>query len=224
MPHDVTSVHCAGHLHPTKKLFRYELQHYAQLSFTQMLCPACGLECKCGATEVVLMNTTKIEHCNSVFCHNFFFFNYYCSATYFQISDVFYAQTQAHYFRCSNLCHVRPSPGVCHGDDLFYLFPAGPILMPPADGPQDLQRPDDLAVRDIISKLWTNFATTGYGNCMKSLASSGEEIPQNDYVNATGRNRFISILIQMLLYSQISKKIYFIHFVAVVMVQTLTKS
>ncbi|XP_050727486.1 esterase E4-like isoform X2 [Eriocheir sinensis] len=95
LPHDVTSTHYAGHLHPTKKTFRYELQHYAQLSFTQMLCPACGLE------------------------------------------------------------------WVCHGDDLFYLFPAGPILMPPPDGPQDLQRPDDLAVRDIISKLWTNFAATG---------------------------------------------------------------
>ncbi|MPC97100.1 hypothetical protein E2C01_092392 [Portunus trituberculatus] len=31
----------------------------------------------------------------------------------------------------------------------------------PWERPSDLQQPDDLALRDIILTLWTNFAATG---------------------------------------------------------------
>ena len=54
--------------------------------------------------------------------------------------------------------------GITHGDELFYLFRGGPRLTPP-NAPSgwlsDLQRPDDLALRNIITTLWTNFAATG---------------------------------------------------------------
>ncbi|KAG7153838.1 Bile salt-activated lipase-like 8 [Homarus americanus] len=53
---------------------------------------------------------------------------------------------------------------VSHGDDLYYLFRGGPFLQPPQQSPKrlhDLQSKDDLAVRDIITALWTNFAATG---------------------------------------------------------------
>lgn len=160
MPHDVTSTHHAGHLHPTKKTFRYELQHYAQLSFTQMLCPACGLECKCGVEEAA----QKLSFAILDFVIIYFIISHIVLLSHVFPTlkcDICINILHAPYFRCSNFWHVHAPPGVCHGDDLFYLFPAGPIMMPPSDGPQDLQHPDDLAIRDIISKLWTNFAATG---------------------------------------------------------------
>lgn len=49
------------------------------------------------------------------------------------------------------------STGVMHADDILYLFP-GETLKP---GLQPLERPEDLALRDIMSKLWVNFAYTG---------------------------------------------------------------
>ncbi|KAG0727829.1 Venom carboxylesterase-6 [Chionoecetes opilio] len=96
--HDLTTAHHAHHLHPTKKTFRYELQHVAELSLWNLICLSCE----------------------------------------------------------NNM--------VCHGDDLYYLFRGGPLLTPPIPNlkrPKDLQRPDDLALRDIITTLWTNFAATG---------------------------------------------------------------
>ncbi|XP_050727493.1 cholinesterase 2-like [Eriocheir sinensis] len=91
--HDLTTALHAAHHHPTKKTFRYELQHRGQFSLLNFMCPSCSQD------------------------------------------------------------------WVCHGDDLFYLFPGGPIPAPLSS--EDLQRPDDLAVRDIIVALWTNFAITG---------------------------------------------------------------
>ncbi|XP_050727496.1 esterase E4-like [Eriocheir sinensis] len=62
----------------------------------------------------------------------------------------------------SNLqCPSCDREWVNHGDDLFYLFTPGPLLGLPSEPPQSLQRPDDLAVSDIMTTLWTNFATTG---------------------------------------------------------------
>ncbi|KAK8372888.1 hypothetical protein O3P69_014147 [Scylla paramamosain] len=40
VPHDRISAHHAG------KIYRYELQHYAQLSFGQLICPSCDNKCK----------------------------------------------------------------------------------------------------------------------------------------------------------------------------------
>ncbi|XP_063860225.1 venom carboxylesterase-6-like [Scylla paramamosain] len=96
--HDLTTARHAQAVHPTGRTFRYELQHYAQLSLSQLLCPSCDKK------------------------------------------------------------------WVSHVDDLYYLFRGGPLLTPPTapqDRPKDLQRPDDLALRDIITTLWTNFAATG---------------------------------------------------------------
>ncbi|KAK8372884.1 hypothetical protein O3P69_007822 [Scylla paramamosain] len=92
VPHDRISAHHAG------KIYRYELQHYAQLSFGQLICPSCD------------------------------------------------------------------NKWVSHVDDLYYLFRGGPLLSPrtaPPQRPKDLQLPDDLTLRDIITTLWTNFAATG---------------------------------------------------------------
>lgn len=55
-------------------------------------------------------------------------------------------------------------PLVPHGDDLYLLFRGGPLLQPPflpSQRPYDLSRQDDLALRDILITLWTNFAATG---------------------------------------------------------------
>lgn len=48
-------------------------------------------------------------------------------------------------------------PGVTHLDDLIYMFPADALL----GGSKPLSSPEDLAVRDIMAKLWVNFAATG---------------------------------------------------------------
>uniref|UniRef100_A0A0P4WCJ5 Carboxylic ester hydrolase n=1 Tax=Scylla olivacea TaxID=85551 RepID=A0A0P4WCJ5_SCYOL len=44
---------------------------------------------------------------------------------------------------------------VSHVDDLFYLFTGGTTVFAP------LERDDDLRLRDIITKLWVNFAASG---------------------------------------------------------------
>ncbi|XP_069169364.1 carboxylic ester hydrolase-like isoform X1 [Procambarus clarkii] len=43
---------------------------------------------------------------------------------------------------------------VTHADDLFYFFTGGEAWLP-------LTRPQDLAFRDLLIRLWVNFATTG---------------------------------------------------------------
>ncbi|XP_050713771.1 juvenile hormone esterase-like [Eriocheir sinensis] len=43
---------------------------------------------------------------------------------------------------------------VSHVDDLFYIFSGGPVWAP-------LEREEDLRLRDIITKLWANFAAIG---------------------------------------------------------------
>ncbi|XP_071526068.1 pyrethroid hydrolase Ces2a-like [Panulirus ornatus] len=52
---------------------------------------------------------------------------------------------------------------VVHGDDLFYLFWGGPIFDSKSTPKplRDLQQEEDLALRDIMTTLWTNFAETG---------------------------------------------------------------
>ncbi|XP_069944782.1 cholinesterase 1 isoform X2 [Cherax quadricarinatus] len=49
---------------------------------------------------------------------------------------------------------------VPHEDELLYLFQAEELLGP-SKYLQQLRTPEDLEMRDIMSKLWTNFATTG---------------------------------------------------------------
>ncbi|KAK7016407.1 hypothetical protein SK128_019436 [Halocaridina rubra] len=46
---------------------------------------------------------------------------------------------------------------VSHADDLQYLYGNNPYFPP-------LERAEDLQVQDTMLTLWTNFATTGYGN------------------------------------------------------------
>ncbi|XP_045134687.1 juvenile hormone esterase-like [Portunus trituberculatus] len=118
VPHDRASGHHAG------KIYRYELQHYAQLSFGQLICPSCD------------------------------------------------------------------NKWVSHVDDLYYLFLGGPLLSPrtaPTERPKDLHLPDDLALRDIITTLWTNFAATGNPTPDGSLGFTWEaSTPQNlQYLSLT---------------------------------------
>nr|ALO17576.1 juvenile hormone esterase like 7 [Scylla paramamosain] len=48
---------------------------------------------------------------------------------------------------------------VGHGDELFYLFAGGTLFE--AFLKEGLTQPDDLHVRDMMVKMWTNFATSG---------------------------------------------------------------
>ncbi|XP_045131337.1 juvenile hormone esterase-like isoform X2 [Portunus trituberculatus] len=115
--HDLTTACQAQQLHPAGHTFRYELQHYGQLSFSQLLCPSCDKK------------------------------------------------------------------WVSHVDDLYYLFRGGNLLTPPTapeDRPKDLQRPDDLALRDIITTLWTNFAATGNPTPDGSLGFTWEPSTANN--------------------------------------------
>ncbi|XP_050727492.1 cholinesterase 2-like isoform X7 [Eriocheir sinensis] len=93
--HDLTTAFHASHLHPDKKTFRYELQHYRPGAGSHLICPSCDVE------------------------------------------------------------------WISHTDELFYLFRGFPFLTLPPDWQQDLQRPEDLSLRDIMTTLWTNFAATG---------------------------------------------------------------
>lgn len=47
--------------------------------------------------------------------------------------------------------------GVCHADELQYLFPLAESLFP--DKPQT---PQDKKIAEIMTTLWVNFALTGY--------------------------------------------------------------
>nr|ADZ96218.1 JHE-like carboxylesterase 2 [Pandalus japonicus] len=61
---------------------------------------------------------------------------------------------------------------VPHVDDLYYLFRGGPMLTPveqPPERPTDLEAPEDLAVRNFMVTLWTNFAAHGHPTPDKSL-------------------------------------------------------
>lgn len=44
--HDLTTALHAANLHPTKKTYRFELQHRSQLSLLNFLCPSCTQECE----------------------------------------------------------------------------------------------------------------------------------------------------------------------------------
>ncbi|XP_055537567.1 acetylcholinesterase-like [Wyeomyia smithii] len=53
--------------------------------------------------------------------------------------------------RLFNLSHVK---GACHGDDLFYLFHAGLL-------PQLPESSDECRIRNLMVRMWTNFAKYG---------------------------------------------------------------
>lgn len=46
--------------------------------------------------------------------------------------------------------------GVCHADELQYLFPIADRLFP-----DKMQQPDDLKMAEVLTTLWANFAKTG---------------------------------------------------------------
>lgn len=50
--------------------------------------------------------------------------------------------------------HIINISGVCHADDLMYLFPIHFLKKP--------MEKSDLAISDLIITLWTNFASSGY--------------------------------------------------------------
>ncbi|XP_063885791.1 pyrethroid hydrolase Ces2a-like isoform X2 [Scylla paramamosain] len=64
---------------------------------------------------------------------------------------------------------------VTHADDILYLF-LGETFRP---GLLPLERPEDLALRDIMSKLWVNFAYTGNPTPDGSLGFTWEAV-END--------------------------------------------
>lgn len=64
---------------------------------------------------------------------------------------------------------------VTHLDDLIYLFPADALL----EGAEPLSSPEDLAVRDIMTKLWVNFAATGNPTPDSSLGFTWEPVQRN---------------------------------------------
>lgn len=56
--------------------------------------------------------------------------------------------------------HVINFSGVCHGDDMIYLFDRkinGDLVLGPLTE-------DDLTVREIMATAWTNFAKYGSPN------------------------------------------------------------
>ncbi|XP_045594339.2 carboxylic ester hydrolase [Procambarus clarkii] len=63
---------------------------------------------------------------------------------------------------------------VSHTDELFYLFSGGPLWAP-------LERDEDLKLRNIITTLWTNFATTGNPTPDDSLGFTWDPITDNDF-------------------------------------------
>lgn len=174
-----------------------------------MLCPACGLECKCGAAEVVLVNTTKIEHCNSIFCHNLFNSFFFIIIAQPRISKsqmclmhkhklIIYAALTSDTYVYRQGCVTVTTSSTCS--------PPAPSWCLPQTG------------RKTCSVLTTSPSGTSSRSSGPTLPPQGmgtvwsqwpvlvKKFPQSDYINATGRNRFISILIQMLLYSQIREK------------------
>ncbi|XP_071518499.1 carboxylic ester hydrolase-like isoform X2 [Panulirus ornatus] len=63
---------------------------------------------------------------------------------------------------------------VSHADDLFYLFSGGPLWKP-------LERQEDLELRDVITKLWANFAATGNPTPDDSLGFTWDPVTDNDF-------------------------------------------
>lgn len=55
------------------------------------------------------------------------------------------------------MCYVFCVTGVCHADDLQYLFPVSDGLFP--DQPPDEH---DKIIAQIITSLWVSFAKTGF--------------------------------------------------------------
>lgn len=51
--------------------------------------------------------------------------------------------------------------GTCHGDDLLYLFP---IRHTTPTYYNSIPTNEDTKLRKLMTKLWVNFATTGYDN------------------------------------------------------------
>ncbi|XP_071526061.1 cocaine esterase-like [Panulirus ornatus] len=76
------------------------------------------------------------------------------------------------------------SQWVSHLDDLYYLFRGGRMLQPPHQPPQrprDLREEEDLAVRDIMTALWTNFAAKGNPTPDDSLGFIWEPFTKDDH-------------------------------------------
>ncbi|KAK8743385.1 hypothetical protein OTU49_001416 [Cherax quadricarinatus] len=69
---------------------------------------------------------------------------------------------------------------VPHADDLLYLFQAGELLGP-SKQIQQLNTPEDLRMRDIMSTLWTNFAATGNPTPDDSLGFTWEPSTENSF-------------------------------------------
>ncbi|XP_042894424.1 juvenile hormone esterase-like [Penaeus japonicus] len=69
-----------------------------------------------------------------------------------------------------------------HGDDLYYLFAGGPTLAPDnlPGRPTDLQKEEDLRLRDIVTTMWTNFAATGNPTPDDSLGFKWEAATEDD--------------------------------------------
>ncbi|XP_037785050.1 cholinesterase 2-like [Penaeus monodon] len=69
-----------------------------------------------------------------------------------------------------------------HGDDLYYLFAGGPLLVRSflPDRPRDLQNEEDLRLRDIITTTWTNFAATGNPTPDDALGFKWEAATEDD--------------------------------------------
>ncbi|XP_042894114.1 cholinesterase 2-like [Penaeus japonicus] len=69
-----------------------------------------------------------------------------------------------------------------HGDDLYYLFAGGPLLVRRhlADRPTDLQSHEDLRLRDVITTTWTNFAASGNPTPDDSLGFKWEAVTEDD--------------------------------------------
>lgn len=64
---------------------------------------------------------------------------------------------------------------VSHVDDLFYLFTGGNTLW------KSLEREEDLRLRDIITKLWSNFAATGNPTPDNSLGFTWEPVSKDNF-------------------------------------------
>ena len=60
MGHDLTTAHHAHHLHSTKKTFRYELQHKAEYTLDEALCPSCRYKCVWGQGWKLCFNYKSI--------------------------------------------------------------------------------------------------------------------------------------------------------------------
>ena len=103
----------------------------------------------------------------------------------------------------SQLFYVPPN-GVCHADDLLYLW--NPSFLGPLSG-------DDLVVRDVMSSAWTNFAIYGDPTPPGSYLSWTPVDPKSElqnYWNISGTNPTMAtsheIHNRMMLWDQIMKR------------------